>query len=279
MRLVYENARGKVTMHGGGNIRGINILTISGLSLPENNVSAVRYPNLAGQFVTKSTPMERFITIMADVSDENGKHISNAQKVFLLPGILYITASGKTKKINCRCVSFDAGVKKGSYAPFTVQFCADNPYFEDTYETKTSISNREGLIKTPFVLGCEFSKRHTENNVINSGDVAIEPVFEITSEKGIVCPDGITIKNKTNGNFITIDTEIMAGETITVDIKNRKIMSSVRGNIISCIRKETSLSRFLLDTGISLVEIAAPGATGELSGVVKYRNNYASLSV
>ena len=279
MRLTYENERGKVTMYGGGNIRGINILTINGLSIPENNVSTVRYPNQAGQFVTKSTPMERFITIAADVYDENTKHISNAQKVFSLPGILYITTSEKTKKINCRCVSFDTGVKKGSYAPFTVQFCADNPYFEDIYETKRSISKREGNIKAPFVLGCEFSKRHTENNVINSGDVSIEPVFEITSEKGIICPDGITIKNKTNGNFITLDTEISAGETITVDIKNRKIMSSVRGNIISCIRKETSLSRFLIDTGVSLVEIATPGATGELSGLIKYRNSYAALSV
>ena len=219
MRIVYENERGKVTMYGGGASCGFNILQISGLSLPENDVSTVRYPNLAGQTVTKSTPMERVITIMADVYDENSRKISSAARVFSIPGVMYITALGKTKKINCRSVSFEIGTKRGSYIPFTVQLCADNPYFEDIYETKLSVSKREGCIKAPLILGSEFSKRYTEKNVINSGDVSLEPVFEITSDKGIICPEGITIKNKTNGNFITLDTDVSAGETITVDIK------------------------------------------------------------
>ncbi|MBQ3181748.1 MAG: hypothetical protein IJB50_03215, partial [Clostridia bacterium] len=83
----------------------------------------------------------------------------NAAKVLLLPGVMYITSSGKTKKIKCRSVSFEQGAKKGYYIPFTAQFCADNPYFEDIYETVTNISKREGKLSSPFVLGCIFSER------------------------------------------------------------------------------------------------------------------------
>lgn len=278
MRLVYENERGKITMHGGGKA-GFNIINISGLSLPENNVNTIRYPGIAGQTVTKSTPMERYITISGDVYDENDKRIVNAARVFSLSGDLYITTNGKTKKINCRTVSFDVGNKKGSYIPFTVQFCADNPYFEDIYETKIYISKREEKLSSPFVLGCAFSKRLTKNNIINSGDVAIEPVFEISSVKEIICPEGITIKNITNGASITLVTDILANETITVDIKNREIRSNLRGNLLFSLKTDTSISRFSLEPGVSLVEISAPGSGGELLTVCRHNNSYVSVAV
>ena len=278
MRVIYENERGKIAMHGGGNA-GFNIINISGLSLPENNVNTIRYPNVAGQFITKSTPMERYITISGDVYDESGKKMTNAARVFSLPGVLYITTYGKTKKINCRTVSFDTGNKKGSYIPFTLQLCADHPYFQDIYETKVNISNREGKLSSPFVLGCVFSERVTKRNVVNSGDVAIEPVFEISSEQGCLCPEGITIKNTENGASITLLTDVSAGEAITVDVKNREITSNLRGNILFCIKKDTSLSRFSLNSGVSLVEISAPGLSDELTVVCRYNNSYATVVV
>ena len=266
-------------MYGGGNVGGFNIIQISGLSIPENNISSIRYPDVAGQVVTKCTPMERVITVMADVCDENNKKITNAARVFALPGVMHITSSGKTKKIKCRNMGFEPGIKKGSYIPFTVQFCADSPYFEDIYETVTDVCEREGKLSSPFILGCVFSKRHTKNNVINYGDVAIEPIFEITSEKGCVCPSGITIKNEKNKRQITLDTDISAGEVITVDVKKREVRSNLRGNIISCLKKDTSLSRFLLDVGISSIEITAPGLDGELTAICRYNNNYVSMVV
>ncbi|MBQ3181749.1 MAG: hypothetical protein IJB50_03220 [Clostridia bacterium] len=107
----------------------------------------------------------------------------------------------------------------------------------------------------------------------------IEPVFEISSKNGGVCPEGITITNVTNGNSITLNTDISAGETITVDVKNREIKSNLRGNIISCIKTDTSLSRFSLGVGISLVEIKAPDSQGELLTVCRHNNSYASIAV
>ena len=265
-------------MYGGGS-KGFNITEISGLSLPENDVATVRYPNAAGQVVTKSTPMERIITISADVRDENKKYISNAAAVFSLPGTIYITSYGKTKKILGRCVSFEPNKRKGAYVPLTVQLCADNPYFADMYETVTPIIKREGLLSSPFVLGCMFSERMVKNDVINHGDIPVEPVFEITSESGTECPNGITIKNVTNGNTILLNTNIEQGEIITVDVKTRKITSNIRGNLITCLDKDTSLSRFSLCRGVSLLEISALGSDGTISACCKFNNSYVSVVI
>ncbi len=278
MKLVYENKRGRIVMYGGG-ADGFNITQIRGISLPESDVSTIRYPNVAGQTVTRSTPMERMITVSADIKDENRKQITRAMGIFSYPGVIYITAYGKTKKINARCVSFEVNKNQGAYVPFVVQFCADNPYFEDIYECKTPIYNRVGKLHSTFVLGCVFSERMLNNNVINRGDTDIEPVFEISSESGASCPEGITIKNATNGNTITLNTDILIGEKITVDVKNRKITSNIRGNMIFCLSEETALTNFVMPVGISAIEVLAPDLDGKLNIWCLHNNNYISVVV
>ncbi|MBO5733811.1 MAG: phage tail family protein [Clostridia bacterium] len=278
MKLIYENERGKIVMNGGGS-KGFNITQIRGISLPECDVEAVRYPYMAGQVVTRVTPMERTITISADVRDDNKKELSRAMNVFSAPGTISITSCGKTKKINVRCVNFEPNKSKGAYIPFTVQFCADCPYFEDIYDTAVYIAKREGKLASAFVLGCVFSVRVLKNLVINYGDVSVEPVFEISSVDGAVCPQGICIKNNKNGNEILLNTDVLAGETITVDIKNRKIKSNKRGNLISCLAQDTAISRFSIDVGVSEIEILTPEISGKLSVKCRYNNSYMSAVV
>lgn len=278
MRLTYENERGKITMYGGGG-RGFNIMRITGLSLPEINSASVHYPYMAGQVLTRANVMERYITISGDVRDCTRKHISRAVNVFSVPGVLYITAFGKTKKINARCVSFEPNQNKGVYIPFTVQLCADYPYFEDVYETVTKINSRTKRLSSPFVLGCAFSERVLRNNVINRGDVKTEPVFEIFSANGAVCPYGILIKNLSGGKSILLKTDVGKNELITIDIKNRKITSNQRGNILSCLSEITSLADFYLDTGVSVVEISAEEISGEMQAVCRHTNGYVSADV
>jgi len=278
MKLIYENERGKIVMNGGGG-KGFNITQIRGISIPECDVEAVRYPYMAGQVVTRVTPMERVITISADVRDDNKKELSRAVNVFSAPGTISITSCGKTKRIKARCVSFEPNKNKGAYTPFTVQFCADSPYFEDIYDTAVYITNREGKLMSDFVLGCAFSERLLKNLVINRGDVNVEPVFEISSVDGAVCPQGILIKNNKNGKGILLNTEVLAGETITIDIKNRKITSNKRGNLISCLGQDTAISRFSIDVGVSEIEILTPEISGTLSAVCIYNNSYISAVV
>lgn len=278
MRLIYENERGRIVMHGGGG-QNWNITRISGVSLPEINVNSVHYPYMAGQVVTRANIMERYITVSGDVRDEKRKYISRALNVFSMPGILYVESFGKTKKIGVRCISFEPNQSRGVYVPFTVQFCADSPYFEDLYETKTQISKREKRLASPFVLGCVFSERIMESNVINRGDAASEPVFEIYSSGGAVCPYGICIKNLRSGKTIRLMTDMSEAERITVDVKNRKITSNKRGNILSCLSEFTSLSDFELETGVSAVEIIAEEISGEFQAECRHVNNYISADV
>ncbi len=273
MRLIYENERGKVVMHGGGG-DGFNIIEVRGLSFPDSDVDSVYYPNVAGCSVEGVTHMERTITVSGDVYDKTNNKIVRAMKVFSKDGIITISSGGKTRKISARCISFEPNKRKGMYTPFTAQFVADNPYFTDMYETCVNINKREAKLSSPFVPPFTASTRKTEADIVNQGDSSIEPVFLISSFNGAVCPKGIIIKNLQNGNEIKLVTDIKAGEIITVDIKNCKITSNQRGNIISCIDNETSISRFSVDIGISTVKITAEDIDGAITADCRFNNKY-----
>ena len=273
MKIIYENERGKVVMYGGGS--GIfNIIEIRGLSMPENDIDTVYYPDMAGCIVNKSTSQERVITISGDVRDATGKNIARATHIISKPGAMTIISSGQSKKIFVRSISFETNRRKGTYIPFVLQLMAENPYFQDANETRTTVSKREGVLSSPFVLPCELSVRKTEAMVVNSGDVSIEPVFILTTPEGVVCPEGIVIENLNTGTKIKLNTDIAPDEQIMVDVKNRRITSSSRGNIISCIDDDTSLSEFLLETGVSNVKISAWNAEGKIYAECIYNNNY-----
>ena len=101
MKIIYENERGKVVMYGGGS--GIfNIIEIRGLSMPENDIDTVYYPDMAGCIVNKSTSQERVITISGDVRDATGKNIARATHIISKPGAMTIISSGQSKKIFVR---------------------------------------------------------------------------------------------------------------------------------------------------------------------------------
>lgn len=273
MKLIYENDRGKVVMHGGGD-GTFNIIEIRGLSLPDSDVNSVYYPNVAGCKVESITPLERSITVSADARDKTGSQISRAINVFSKAGTITIVSGGKIRKISARCVSFEPNKRRGIYVPFAVQFVADDPYFTDVYETKTAVRKREKVLVSPFVLPCAVSIRKVEADIINHGDSEVEPVFEITSTSGAVCPYGIVIRNESKNEEIKINTDVSAGEVITVDVKNRKITSNTRGNLISCLDNETSISRFSFDTGISTTKVIAQDIEGEIYVTCTFNNRY-----
>ena len=273
MKLTYENKRGKVVMNGGGG-EGFNIIEVTGLSLPENDMDIVYYPNVPGRKTESSTPLERIITLSGDIFDRTNKKMERAINVLSRPGNIVINSNGKVRKIKARCISFEPNKKRGAYIPFTAQFVADNPYFTDVDETKVYVFRREGKIVSQFALPCVVSTRRTEADIINRGDSAIEPIFELSSINGAVCPGGITIRNRENGNEIKLLCDLLESEVITVDVENRKITSNKRGNLISVMADETSISRFSIDGDISTVEIVVKDVTGSFYAVCRYFNKY-----
>ncbi len=273
MKLIYENKKGKVAMDGGDG-EGFNIIEIRGLSFPENDMETVYYPNVAGRKVENVTPLERVITLSGDICDKTNKKLERAINVFSHPGTITINSNGKVRKISVRCISFEPNRRRGSFIPFVAQFAADDPYFTDVGETKLYVFRREKMLKTQFSPPCMVSMRKTETDILNRGDGEIEPVFEISSKIGAVCPEGIIIRNRNNGNEIKLLCDVEEDEIITVDVGNRKITSNKRGNFISYMAEETSISRFSLDSDISTVEIIAKDMTGTIYAICRYSNRY-----
>lgn len=273
MKLTYENKRGKVVMYGGGG-DGFNIIEIRGLSLPENDMETVYYPYVAGRKVESVTPLERIITLSGDILDKTNKKLERAINVFSHPGTIIINSNGKVRKISARCISFEPNRRRGNFVPFAAQFVADDPYFTDVNETRVYLFKQEKKLGTQFIPPCMISSRKTEADIINCGDGAIEPVFEISSLQGVVCPNGITVRNRQNGNEIKLMCDIEKNEVITIDVKMRKITSNKRGNLISFMTDETSISRFLVDNDISTLEVVADDMKGNLYAVCRYENRY-----
>ena len=94
-----------------------------------------------------------------------------------------------------------------------------------------------------------------------------------------MCPYGIGITNIKSGKTIRILTDMSADECITVDVKNRKITSNKKGNILSCLAEFASLSEFVLEPGVSAVEVAAEEISGEIQAVCTHTNNYISADI
>lgn len=274
MKLTYENEIGRVVLRGGTD-SVYNITEIGGLSIPETMVDFVRYPDTAGQTVTRISVLPRTITIAGDICDKTGKYTSHAAKVFSRGGTVHVTTNRSTRKINCRCVSFEPSKRRGTFVPFTMQLIADNPYFEDVVESKTYLAKKSKLLASSFSLPAIFSKRTGEAVVINRGDVFCEPVIEISALEEAKCPKGIVIQNRTTGASLKLTACVLAGECIKVDVENRKVSGSIQGNLIGCLASDTPMSKFLLAEGVNDLCVTAEDEEQTLFVVCRYRNKYA----
>ncbi len=273
MKLIYENSVGRITMRGGTDAI-YNITEISGLSLPEVTADTVRYPGEAGQEVTQLLYLPRTITIAGDICDKTGKHTAFMANVCAKSGTMYVAQNRSVRKISCRVLSFLPGKRKGVYVPFTLQLVADKPYFEDSSETEVVIAKREKTLSSPFIFPTHFSKRTARANILNRGSVPLEPVFLISSKEHAVCPNGIIIENMTTGERLKLHLEVLSGETIKIDIENRKISGSVQGNLIGALDAATPMSKFSLSEGINDISLTAEDETVPLFMSCHYQNKY-----
>lgn len=273
MKLVYENKLGKVVFTGGGD--GVFRLTkLSGLSFPETETDAVRYAGEPGQTVTKISVLPRTITIAGDVKDENGKQVAYAAKVLSYEGTLTVITSYVKRKNSCRCISFTPEGKRGIFVPFTMQLICDNPYFEDTTQTSVTIAKRESLFTSPFVLPVMFSARRNEAKVLNRGSVKTMPVITVTAKEDAPCEKGILLQNETTGACLLLSCGIRAGETVTIDCKNRKIHSDIRGDLLEYLSCNTPMSQFYLQLGINDISIYAENETTPIFAFCRFQNQY-----
>lgn len=278
MKLIYENALGRVELTGSG--KGTFRLTeIQGLSFPETEADAVRYANEPGQTVTELFVLPRTITASGDICDPKGQEAVRAAMVFSVSGTLTVVGARRRRQIRCRCTSFTPQTRKGCFIPFTLQLICDRPYFEDVTESAVSVARKMASLTSPFTLPTAFSQRISEAKVINCGSVPAMPVIEISAKHAVACENGIIIRNRTTGASLILSCGILEGETITVDCENRTVFSSIQGSMLASLSPQTPMSAFFLQIGVNDIAVTIENEAEPILVRFRFRNQYGEAMV
>ncbi|MBE7028130.1 MAG: hypothetical protein E7407_03745 [Ruminococcaceae bacterium] len=279
MHISFENEQGKIDL----NSTRWRLKEIEGLGLCEKNETIVTYPGIDGSELISSVTEKRTIIMSGDIllMDKAMSELSKAVRIFNKSGTLKIQSGHKKRKIKCRCSYFHAekAEKKGHFQPFVIQFTADNPFFEDFEKQKISLFYREDLIKDSFTLPCEFSRRVSRVDIINSGDTdAMPAVYILCEKKG----DGeeVRLTNHTTGKSFSLNYTMSTGEEICIDFENRNITSNIKneannyGNLLPFMSTDSFLSEFFLDTGVNDVEMFSLGANSKVTAYCIYGEKF-----
>ncbi len=270
MQVYFLNPLGRVNFSPVGN-GSIRITSISGLSNPEMRISSSFYAETGQTAVLSRYPASRIITVGGDILCGR-QELSRISRILSAPGTLYITASGKRRKIYCDEVRFSTGERQGSFIKYSLALTCHNPYFSDFAESKFTVHSRSDLIYPQFTLPCVFTESVTRCGVINRGDIPSMPVFEIRALSG--GDGGIIIENETTGHSLRIDHSFTAGELVAVDTQNRSITSSVYGNIINSLTPESVLGNMELICGCSNIRFIPSDMTADFQCICKFYPKY-----
>ncbi len=276
LKLIYKNHIGEITMHGNG-FGNIRVCKIEGLGPLIYEYTSSLYSGYDGQETLSKRAEARAITMMLEVlTQDDGKTLKSALRVFQESGTLYINTRDFERRIMCSQVKVTdvRRVLKRQIATFVVQFVCDSPYFEDGEDTVYSLYKRTKNLKSPFTLPCEFGSVTAGGSIEILGIVRAEPVITLYYPESLAGAEHITILNETSGSFIKLDYLPEADETIEIDIKRRKITSDKNGNIINHLSSDTFLGNFALNPGVNILSVDMGDVTPTFTIECRYNNLY-----
>ena len=276
MIITLKNEYGTFELDGGK-----NLFAAAGLGLPSKNTETVTYEGQPGQVTLSAIDDKRTITLSFDIWGG----IAEAErllKIVYRPVNIIVRQGTKRRMTYGRCLNPDEIVRqiRDKLYTVTLQFECDSPYFTDERENITPIMQRadmlpntedgEGLkIQLPVIA----TVKSNEKTVRVSGDIPVFPIIEIYCKSAQTYTDnGIIITG--GSSAITLNYTMAEGETVTVDLPRRKIISSENGLITSCISNDTVLSDFKLMLGNNSVSVENLNILSEISVTLKYQNNY-----
>ena len=280
MILTYKNEYGTIRMAGGGKDNAWCVTEITGIGFPKRNFTYNTYAGVYGQELASVSIPSRTITISGDISVKAQKALPMhlAAKILNADGELSLQTGRKARRLNVRTLSFEVQERKMAYKTFVLQLESDNPYFWGPAPLSYSVFSRQNLLKSTFTLPCVFSRRNMSATVINNGDAECEPVLTIfkPEQSEVLESDTLIIKNEANGAVITLNHIMQPGETVTVDIPNRTIVSDSSGSILQEISDDTVLRSFVLLTGKNQVSCVSGDAS--LAVVCKFETLHLEAS-
>lgn len=251
MRLKFVSGKRVLKMGSGFDA---SIIEIKGMGLPEKRYNTQKYVGMAGQVTLGTYVLPREIEIKGDICLKGGMKINKFHTFFDNGGVLYILNKRGRKKIEYNPVSLETDEVHGDYVAFTLKLICDFPYFSDSVNEVFDIYKRVDMINGAFSLPKVFTKRTTDSDIYNKGQIASEPVISIECIKEGEFSGGIVIQK--GKKVLKLNTSLTAGEVLTIDIKNRNISSNKRQNCFGILDENCLLSGFVLDTGINNISVS-----------------------
>ncbi|MBQ4086993.1 MAG: phage tail family protein [Clostridia bacterium] len=280
MVITFTNKHGTIRLNGGGTGNAWRMTDISGIGFPKKTFTYHQYANVYGQTINTVSIPNRIITISGDIV-EQARNISLARIMRILneDGELRIQTGNKIRRAFVRTLSFEPDQRKDAFRKFVWQVESDNPFFFGPQKAKFDIYQRTALLTSQFTLPAVFSERIMSSAVINSGDVNAEPIITITKPAGSeVVSQNLEIQLEAEGVSaeIALNHTIADGESVTMDIPNRKVTSSLSGNIIGCLSVGSVLSSFVIPPGFAMVTVKTEDSS--LSVSCSFENQYLEAS-
>lgn len=276
LMIRYQNSQGTVEISGDTS-KDIRLLQAEGLGLAESAYITAVFSGCDGQETISSHTLPRTVTLRAeicggDISDITAKTL----RILKDSGWLYIENGKTNRRIYCNQVKIPDPVRvlKGRICEFAVQFVCDSPYFEDGCESTVPLYMRTKNLTTPFTLPAVFGATVMGASVYNLGDRNIEPCIYINCPNELESVETVILTNNTTGAKIVLEYAPMADDRITVDIKNRKIVSSITGNLLNHLTDDTFLGDFVLEKGVNDLSVFVGDVQSAFTVECKYSNLY-----
>ena len=278
LKLTYKNKYGSVEMAGGGKGSPLRITNIEGLGLAEMEHTTVSYAGSDGQETVSSRALPRSITVSGDVcATSAAKELRRAVGIVCEPGYLYISDGGEMqRRIFCSQTVFpDAErILQGKIAAFAMQFVCDNPFFEDAEDTAAKLYSRTKNLSTTFTLPCTFGSTSTGASIMIDSRRSIEPIIKIYTPVSTSSAETVTITNAATGKSIKLALTYTAGDVLTIDVKNRTVVSTKLGNIADKLSDDTYLGEFRLIGGKNTITAAVGSISSRVTIECVYNNQY-----
>jgi len=291
VELIFKNHLGTIQFKGRRHPlykQGVIIKGVSGLGLPEREYKLASFINCPGQKLIASRDLARLITLSVDVySEKQAKaHLRHMLEILYQPGELTLFSGRIQRKIACRCTEVSEPESHGNnFVSVVLQFTCDNPYFTDFEPQQVLLFKRTDLISENFSLPCMFTQRINRCLVVNDGCVASEPIITVVCAEAEASPnsesknDGILIINHSTGQKIRLLCEGVSGETVTINIPERKIISDLQGELTSHLSSDSFLGAFILQSGENDIEIVNLNARKSVVVTMTFDNRYVEAVV
>lgn len=256
--ITFENDIGKITM-GGADYAGIRMYSVTGIGLnPAERTVKVYNGYYGGRCENRRVP-ERTVTISGEINSDYCNRIAVKQRmcdVFSEPGVMTISNGARRRAIKAEAVQLDFGDRNQLLQKFTVQYACEEGVFYSPEPRIQRIFHTEKLVRGTYSLPMVLSRRHTSVDINNTGHYPIFPIIRIYDAGARAADDtdgGIIISNLSTGASLNIVCQTSEGEVMTVDIPERRVLSSITDGDMYCFSDDTVPADFVLQRGNNII--------------------------